>query len=108
MKILFLSYKASEKSSNTDHRSLAITGRQQLLLVSLYADSPSRPNISSDYRWHDPDNYDNKGKKHFYHPLCKLDFAFEPCLDSLFLHYKLQVSVDFSALKMPEIVCLEV
>jgi hypothetical protein len=59
----------------------------------VYADNPNRPNIPIEVRQHNPNNFDNKGKKHFYRLWCELDFDHDPWLDSLVEFHAIQTSV---------------
>jgi len=80
MRYLLLAYKTTVKTSNTDQCLLAITRRLQRIFPFVHADNPNRPNIPIEVRQHNPDNFDNKGKKHFYRLWSELDFDYDPCL----------------------------
>jgi hypothetical protein len=59
----------------------------------VHADNPNRPNIAIEVGQHNPNNFDNKGKKHFYRLWRELDFEPDPWLDSLVEFHALQTSV---------------
>jgi hypothetical protein len=80
---LLLSYKSTVKESNTNQCPWAATGPLLANLPFVYAHTQNRPNIPSEDRLHDPDNFYNKGKGHFYRLWCKPDFDCDPWCGSL-------------------------
>jgi len=95
MRYLLLAYKTTVKTSNTDQCLLVITRRLQGTFHLFYVDNPNRPNIPIEVRQHNPNNFDNKDKKHFYRLWCKLDFDYDPLLDSLFAFHSTKVPVSY-------------
>ncbi len=69
-----------------------------MIFSLVYDGRQNMSNIPSDALLNDPDNLYNKDKRHFYCPLCKPDFGFDPWFDS-FVHVFLRKRREMKLLK---------
>ncbi len=83
MRYLLLFYAKTLETSNADQCLHENARRLQGTFRLFYVDNPNRHNIPIEIRQHNPDNFDNKGKEYFYRLWRKLDFDYDPWLDSL-------------------------